>query len=286
MPRDIEDWDNFVRKLAQRYKGRIRVYELWNEPEHDAALSPQDIATLARRATVTIRSIDPAAKIATPSLNGRHADWAAQYFAAGGTTDVDVVSLHTYTPTQANWPETIDPRYKGSAAIFGPIWSVIVQHGLAQKPLWSTEGAWSDRPNSLPDPNDQAAFVARALLLHWSTGFTRFYWYAYDHASIGRLVDTRAGDAYRSVRKWMEGARMTELCGPIAAGSEIWRCGLKRSNQPEALVIWSTGAEKSVEVPIYLTEAVGIDGDKIRVDQQRLTVGKIPKLLIQSGAAH
>ena len=35
-PADIQDWRDYVTAVAQRYKGRIRYYEIWNEP-NDAA---------------------------------------------------------------------------------------------------------------------------------------------------------------------------------------------------------------------------------------------------------
>jgi beta-glucosidase/6-phospho-beta-glucosidase/beta-galactosidase len=31
-PASIEDWKNYVRTLSRRYKGRIKYYEVWNEP--------------------------------------------------------------------------------------------------------------------------------------------------------------------------------------------------------------------------------------------------------------
>ena len=31
-PADIQDWRDYVTAVAQRYKGRIRYYEIWNEP--------------------------------------------------------------------------------------------------------------------------------------------------------------------------------------------------------------------------------------------------------------
>lgn len=29
---DIKDWEDYVRTIAKRYKGRVHTYELWNEP--------------------------------------------------------------------------------------------------------------------------------------------------------------------------------------------------------------------------------------------------------------
>jgi len=276
MPRDLADWDRYVTAVASRYKGRIAVYEIWNEPEHDTAISPREMALLARRAVNIIRSIDPAAKIAGPSLNGRHARWASSYFGAGGPRDVDVVALHTYTGTQTNYPETIDRRFTGPGAIFAPLIPLLSHSGLAGKPLWSTEGAWSDRPNSLSDPEDQAAFTARALLIHWANGFSRYYWYAYDHTTIGRLLGTRAGVAYRAVRSWMEGARMTELCAPTVLDGDVWSCKLERPGGERSVIMWSLSGEKHVKVSLDLRQSVDIDGIARFIDNGVATIDKVP----------
>jgi len=31
-PDNMEDWKDFVQQLAERYKGKIQIYEIWNEP--------------------------------------------------------------------------------------------------------------------------------------------------------------------------------------------------------------------------------------------------------------
>src|SRR4030042_3686535 len=32
-PANIEDWKTYVRTLAERYKGKIKYWEIWNEPD-------------------------------------------------------------------------------------------------------------------------------------------------------------------------------------------------------------------------------------------------------------
>src|SRR4051812_48189193 len=32
-PKNLEDWRAFVKTVANRYKGKIRAYEIWNEPD-------------------------------------------------------------------------------------------------------------------------------------------------------------------------------------------------------------------------------------------------------------
>src|SRR5579859_4436029 len=63
---DLEDWRNFVRTQALRYKGRIQYYEIWNEPNlprnRDIG-TPERMLTLAREAYVIVKQVDPNIKV-------------------------------------------------------------------------------------------------------------------------------------------------------------------------------------------------------------------------------
>ena len=45
-PADYADWDNFVTELAIRYKGTIKYYEMWNEPNCATAAARPMVARL------------------------------------------------------------------------------------------------------------------------------------------------------------------------------------------------------------------------------------------------
>src|SRR5215813_211564 len=58
-PARLEDWTEYVRTVALRYKGRIRYYEIWNEPNQMAFFSgsPQQMAELSKAAYGVIKAI-------------------------------------------------------------------------------------------------------------------------------------------------------------------------------------------------------------------------------------
>ena len=60
-PRDLEDWRNYVRTVATRYKGRIKAYEIWNEPnlENFYSGTPEVMVNLAREAYSVLKEVDP-----------------------------------------------------------------------------------------------------------------------------------------------------------------------------------------------------------------------------------
>ena len=95
-PRDIEDWRIYVRKVAERYKGRIRNYELWNEVNVKGFYSgsQEKLVELARVAYQTLKEVDPNIVFIAPSVVGEgHHRWLDEYLAKGGAEYLDVVRL-------------------------------------------------------------------------------------------------------------------------------------------------------------------------------------------------
>lgn len=240
MPSNIEDFENYVTALVRRYKNRIKYYELWNEPYMESTISIPDMVMLTNRAQAIIRSIDPSAKIISTSLSGSAVNYAERYFAAGGTRDVDIVSLHVYPdpsgPTR-DVPEVVTPN----GFQLGPLLPVISKYGLQAKPLWDTEGSWGDTAaGAITDPDQQVAFIARSYLLHWSNGLTQFYWYAWDNDTWGQLLGRPAAFAYGEVQKWMTDAVMTVPCAERKENGPIWTCGFSRAGGYTAMAVWTT----------------------------------------------
>ncbi len=59
-------WQRYVRNMAERYKGKIRLYEVWNEPDLGFWRGTTDeYINLLRQASEIIRQVDPSAKVLT-----------------------------------------------------------------------------------------------------------------------------------------------------------------------------------------------------------------------------
>ena len=69
-------WDRWIETLATHYKGRVRDWAMWNEPDirnpalpgHEVAKTPQDIAVFNVRTAKIIRKVIPDSRIAGLSL--------------------------------------------------------------------------------------------------------------------------------------------------------------------------------------------------------------------------
>jgi len=77
-PANIDDWRHYVEAVVTRYKGRIRLYQVWNEPADKRFYSGTypELATAAKAAYQIIKRIDKRAKVVSPPLQPRkQAGW-------------------------------------------------------------------------------------------------------------------------------------------------------------------------------------------------------------------
>jgi hypothetical protein len=71
--RNQQDWIDFLKAFVTRYKGRVRAYEIWNEPNLAREWcgkppNPVEYAALLKVSYSTIKAIDPNAAIITAGL--------------------------------------------------------------------------------------------------------------------------------------------------------------------------------------------------------------------------
>lgn len=246
-PRNIEDWRHYVRKVAERYKGRIRRYELWNEPnlKNFYSGSVEAMLNLAREAYVILKDVDAENLFAAPATTegGKQLDWLDRYLTLGGGQFMDVLSHHFYVPRVD--PESMLPMLED-------VKQIMAKHGVTHKPLWNTETGWwmenGDGTVSSPSPfttwkkldlTKAAAYVSRSLILGWAAGLERFYWFAWDNHSMGLIEPSTkamkpAGLAYARTVEW--------LLGSVMAGCEVtndvWVCTLNRQDGTKARIVW------------------------------------------------
>lgn len=278
-PTDLADWDAFVRAIATHSKGRIKFWEIWNEP-NDARFWSGDIPTLvqmAQRAQHIIKSIDPDAVVLTPSATWSStspSQWFEKYFAAGGANFADAIAFHGY----------VGPKPEGIVPELQRIWSVAAKYSV-KKPLWNTEASWGVDAK-LTDPAEKANFLARFYILQVSQGIQRFYWYAWDGSNGGKhpMTDSwgtlwdnnglnQAAKTYSNVRKWLLQAQLPLLCN---TSSSVWRCNLNATSQ----IIWHPSAQQHVSVEPKFIHYVDLAGQPHTINNKHMVpIGPAPILL-------
>lgn len=253
-PADLDDWRRYVEAVVNRYAGRIRLFEIWNEPNLKSFYSGDidSMVRLCRDAREVIKRADPRNLLVSPSatLAGGPA-WLDRFLAAGGTDCFDVVGFHFYV--------TPDPPEKMLERV-AEVRRVMAAHGISDRPLWNTEdGVFIDakRPRLngkapgrvvLGEPQAAAA-LARSLVLARAAGIERFYWYSWDNEDLG-LVEydgtlKQPARAFTEVHRWLVGAELIECRG--ARGT--WICPLVRGRKQRAWMAWSPGGRRRLTLP-------------------------------------
>ncbi|HUS17376.1 MAG TPA: hypothetical protein VM536_20465 [Chloroflexia bacterium] len=159
-PDHYGDFAAFVGAFAARYRGRVRYYSIWNEPNLSAEWGarrpdPAAYTALLRQAYAAAKAADPACIVLmaglAPTLEPPGSDQGLRdttylegVYAAGGSPYFDALAVHAYgfrsPPDDPAGAETLN------FARVELMHQVMVRHGDAAKPVLITEGGWNDSP--------------------------------------------------------------------------------------------------------------------------------------------
>jgi hypothetical protein len=187
--------------MAERFKGRVRAYEIWNEPNlkrewNEGLISAWNYKRLLRGAYQAIKAADPKAIVVSAGLNpvgftdNRNAvadrEYLQRLYTAGFKEYCDVIGVHPYG--FANPPDVYytggdyDPNrgfddhpsffYRNTMEDY---YAIMVANGDGHKRLWATEFGWPTVDGMFVKPNkgleyqgditegQQADYIVRAF---------------------------------------------------------------------------------------------------------------------------
>jgi hypothetical protein len=203
LPKDLADWKNYVRAVAQRYKGTIDAYDVWNEPwgggylnigfdpkkdgksqfvKPDAETQIAEYMKLQRAAHEALQQVDPALQVLVDASNGFWWPRQAEQGALGASS---VRAFHDYPGALLGYPgDPVAGKIKGK-------FEFLQKTGVTpEQPLWMTEGSpvpdklYSGIYNhTLPSKSDEdvvdtANRVARYMLTLLGSGVDRMFLYS------------------------------------------------------------------------------------------------------------
>lgn len=263
-PRDLADWESYIRTIVSRYKGKIKYYELWNEPRFlevdpyrpaagftGSAKKMVEMGVIAKR---VLNELDPEAKLVSPAADSglpglkRLKAWLD----AGGGKVSDVIAYHIYvTP-----PEKIP-------GVVRALRNLVNQYGLTEVEIWNTESGFIiENPDKKAEVTGSevfgevltvekgAAYVSRSLVLGAASGLDRFYWYSWDIPTMalaegkGKVI-APTGNAYIKTERWLRGATINEC---RTEDEKLWICTLERGAR-KARLVWNTTGAHTWKVP-------------------------------------
>lgn len=192
-PDNMADWSDFVSRVATRFNGRVKYYEIWNEPDNSLRWFNGTVANYAqmlRLANQAIKAVDATAKIIAPGSAGvgsANRTWltnmlAASVGAAGTGKDwVDIVSFHQYYSgvTNFNTFQTDLVSYK----------AVLSAAGLGSAELWcdelgvnTTHSSYNGVP--LGPETSRLRFLLRMIYIMAVNSVTRILIYSMDSTTL------------------------------------------------------------------------------------------------------
>lgn len=179
-----EDYGNYVTAVVSRYRGRVRYYQVWNEPNLSAdwgmrQVDPVAATELLKVGYTRVKAADPDAVVLAPALAPTIADgpeglneliFLQAMYDAGAKAYFDIASVQAYG--LRNGPD--DRRLGIRDVNFSrPVLfrEVMVRNGDAHKPIWAAEVGWNVPPPGAPEPyifgqvtaDQQARYTVRGL---------------------------------------------------------------------------------------------------------------------------
>ncbi len=254
-PKDLEAWGRYVEKTARHYRGKIDVWEIWNEPWHHGfgIGDGTKYARLAKIAYTAAKRGNPDSTVIGMCTHELMLAFNRAAVAAGALAHSDSISFHTYSGTGVD-------AYGRARAIFA-----MFDPDRTGKPIWMTEGLggytftwhsllvdavddpYSRRPGAPKFTAERAARVgaislagilaagAEKAFWYWSPWENvssirpdRYTWFEYD----GQLKPHAA--AYAVSAHFLDGSRPVRRCG---VGSSVF-CAFARGSEFTA-VCWS-----------------------------------------------
>jgi len=139
-PRDLAEWENYVFKTVEHFRGRINHWEIWNEPCWKSFFSgtPEEYADVLKVAYRAAKRADPEAVVIGGCFSSHAEAWTQRVLAQGAMDAMDALSYHVYWSP----PLTETSAVGEQPALAREVDSFIERmrgHG-GVKPIYMTEG--------------------------------------------------------------------------------------------------------------------------------------------------
>jgi polysaccharide biosynthesis protein PslG len=185
-PTSFEDYGDFLHTLATRYKGKVRAYQIWNEPNLaiEWGQGPPDPAAYARLLGIAYRRVkeaDPDAIVLSAAMAPtlEESDRALnelvflqRMYDAGARGSFDVLAVQAYGLRSGPDDRRLadgDVNFSRTAVVR----ELMVRNGDAARPIWATEMGWNVQPADFPGPAPYGSVPERLQAKYTVRAFER-----------------------------------------------------------------------------------------------------------------
>ena len=265
-------WGRYVYQTVQHFKDRVKVWEIWNEPDFSPFWvgSPAEYARLLQVGYQAVKAADPDATV----LFGGLAYWTDPDFyrqtfqhlqtlegAAANNGYFDALSLHLYSNVYALAPVITEIRTEMMATIGAhPIW--LTETGV---PIWGG----SQQPNPYPNSataEEAAAYIIEAYAEARAAGVEKFFVFSTHDESMSEAFGLIRNDrsvrpaylAYQVAARHLHGEN--QITGPFSDGT-VRRITFWGTPQGRIDVLWKETGFDTIQVshPAVVPTATLID---------------------------
>ena len=238
-PANPQDYAMFVASLAQRFRGEVAAYEIWNEEDEARWWSgggdPGAYAALLRATYPAVKAAEPNATVVLGGLTGNDSPFLEKVYEAGAKGYFDAVGVHTDTACNVLSPYEFlrgaeNRMIPDSFLAYREVRQVMLANG-DDKPIWMTElswrtssaicseGAWAGQKPAGVSEETQATYLRQAYhCLEQDPYVTVALWFPLqDGGAAGAgLVRANGSDkpSFTAMRDYVrDGDQLGESCG-------------------------------------------------------------------------
>ncbi len=254
----MADWERWLTAIGDRYKGKIRFYEVFNEPNlmfrlTDAGEYLQYVAAASRIFRTASAENRVVGFCVTGDLGGKPTEFLEECARQGGLQLADIVSFHPYNARTLASALPADTQIR-------QLNEIVRKAGGADKPLWNTELYYpGDQQNGFgQEANFTPAQLAHRFLVDLAEGVGQAPFALADslwasrltpHQKIAQTTQYSPNNkllALNALARFLEGAR--------PAGAVRWTpasiCYLYRKDSRLIAAFWHYGHDSKLAVTL------------------------------------
>lgn len=170
-PTDPGQFERVTRYLADRYRGRVAAWEIWNEPNCVGGCgngSPDKFVAALKAGYRGVKSGDPDATVVSGGVSGNDVDWLRRMYAAGAAGFFDALAVHPYQDPATAPPDAPSQGQTYRLSTLPMVHRLMVANGDGNKPIWLTEWGWTTAktgPRPGVDDDTQARYLEQSVRL-------------------------------------------------------------------------------------------------------------------------
>lgn len=231
-PENYHHYLNYVEETVRHYKGRIDVWEIWNEPNilRFWKGSKKVFFELSRLTALKIKEIDPDAHVIGGAFSLAPRGFIKKMHKAGALDDLDGIAFHPYG---------LNPAF--SMRTYDKFLDILSEINYSQ-PVWITEvgfptGGWYPTKVSL---DGLPSHVIKTISGAAARGARVLLWYemfdSYKEGDLASDSEKYFGLAYSDFRR-KEGAWAYELCATFLPGARYEKDYPIKENIPKGIIV-------------------------------------------------